>query len=56
VQKIARKIKEISEGAHPTLRAKVLNEATVTYNKVTMSLQKFLDECSAELLEQNREM
>ena len=43
VKKIANRINEIVSKADPSMRKKVLNEATVKYNNKTMTLQQFLD-------------
>ena len=45
IRRIAERINEIARTADPSMRDKVLNEATVRFNNQTMTLQQFLDSC-----------
>ena len=55
MRKIAARIQEIADNSEPSLREKVLNEATVKYNGHVMTLQQFLDNCGLEMQYKNSE-
>ena len=49
IRKIAKRIHEIASNADPSMRQRVLNEATVRYNNQIMTLQQFLDNCQQQM-------